>query len=221
MTNGGEHVDPESPEQIRNVVLVGPAGSGKTALFERLVAARTQARVSRGEPAQSTSLTAATVPSGSCVINLLDTPGNPDFVGEVRAGLRAADAVLFVVPATDEIDDATKLLWRECEATAKPRAVAVTKLEQARADFAETVARCRRSFGDAQPLEVPLLVDGRLTGCASLLGRDVVDFTSGEPIDREPTADEGSMIEELRGSADGVDHRGVGGRGPAGAASER
>ena len=151
----GGRGEPASPEQIRNVVLVGPAGAGKSALFERLVAARTPARHARGEPTPSQSLTAAVVASGTVVVNLLDTPGNPDFVGEVRAGLRAADAVLFVVPANDEIDDATRLLWRECEAMHKPRAVAVTKLEQARADFAETVARCQRTFGDAQPLEVP------------------------------------------------------------------
>ena len=196
-TGAGE---PRSPEQIRNIVLVGPAGAGKSALFERLIAARSPGRHSRGEPSPSHSLAAATVASGDCVINLLDTPGNPDFVGEVRAGLRAADAVLFVVPANDEIDDATRLLWRECAAIDKPRAVAVTKLEQARADFAETVARCRRTFGDAQPLEVPLVSDdGNLTGCISLLRRSVLDFTGAEPTPREPDGDEEALIEDLRG----------------------
>ena len=131
---GREHA-PRSPEQIRNVVLVGPAGVGKSTLFERLIAARVPGRHQRGEPAPSQSLGAASIASGEVMINLLDTPGNPDFVGEVRAGLRAADAVLFVVSASDEIDDATRLLWRECEATKMPRAIAVTKLEQSRADF--------------------------------------------------------------------------------------
>ena len=179
--------EPQSPEQIRNIVLVGPAGAGKSALFERLITARSPGRHSRGEPTPSHSLAAATVASGDCVINLLDTPGNPDFVGEVRAGLRAADAVLFVVPANDEIDDATRLLWRECAVIDKPRAVAVTKLEQARADFAETAARCRRTFGDAQPLEVPVLgPDGNLTGCLTAR-RSVVDFTGPEPTPEHPT----------------------------------
>ncbi|HEY5848559.1 MAG TPA: elongation factor G-like protein EF-G2 [Microlunatus sp.] len=202
MANGDPdaRAEPASPEQIRNVVLVGPAGAGKSALFERLVAARMPARHVRGEPAPSQSLTAAVVANGSGVVNLLDTPGNPDFVGEVRAGLRAADAVLFVVPANDEIDDATRLLWRECEAMHKPRAVAVTKLEQARADFAETVARCQRTFGDAQPLEVPVVgSDGSLTSCISLLRRSVLDFTGAEPASRAPDADEEVLIEDLRG----------------------
>ena len=165
---GREHA-PRSPEQIRNVVLVGPAGVGKSTLFERLIAARVPGRHQRGEPAPSQSLGAASIASGEVMINLLDTPGNPDFVGEVRAGLRAADAVLFVVSASDEIDDATRLLWRECGATKMPRAIAVTKLEQSRADFEESMARCRQVFGDVQPLGVPLIEDGHVVGAINLL----------------------------------------------------
>ena len=192
---GREHA-PRSPEQIRNVVLVGPAGVGKSTLFERLIAARVPGRHQRGEPAPSQSLGAASIASGEVMINLLDTPGNPDFVGEVRAGLRAADAVLFVVSASDEIDDATRLLWRECEATKMPRAIAVTKLEQSRADFEESMARCRQVFGDVQPLGVPLIEDGHVVGAINLLRRSVTDYRSGEPMSREPDETEAAIIEE-------------------------
>jgi elongation factor G len=192
---GREH-GPRSPEQIRNVVLVGPAGVGKSTLFERLIAARVPGRHQRGEPAPSQSLGAASIASGEVMINLLDTPGNPDFVGEVRAGLRAADAVLFVVSASDEIDDATRFLWRECESTNMPRAIAVTKLEQSRADFDETIARCRRIFGDVQPVGAPLIEDGRVTGAINLLRRSVTDYRSGEPTSREPDETEAAIIEE-------------------------
>ena len=192
---GREH-GPRSPEQIRNVVLVGPAGVGKSTLFERLIAARVPGRHQRGEPAPSQSLGAASIASGEVMINLLDTPGNPDFVGEVRAGLRAADAVLFVVSASDEIDDATRFLWRECESTNMPRAIAVTKLEQSRADFDETIARCRRIFGDVQPVGAPLIEDGHVTGAINLLRRSVTDYRSGEPTSREPDETEAEIIEE-------------------------
>ena len=57
-------------------------------------------------------------------VNLLDTPGYADFVGELRAGLRAADAALFVVSAVDGMDAATAALWEECAAVGMPRAVA-------------------------------------------------------------------------------------------------
>ena len=192
---GREH-GTRSPEQIRNVVLVGPAGVGKSTLFERLIAARVPGRHQRGESSPSQSLGAASIASGEWMINLLDTPGNPDFVGEVRAGLRAADAVLFVVSASDEIDDATRLLWRECESTNMPRAIAVTKLEQSRADFDETIARCRRVFGDVQPVGAPLIEDGHVTGAINLLRRSVTDYRSGEPTAREPDETEAAIIEE-------------------------
>ena len=91
---------------IRNVVLVGPSGAGKSRLFDHVVAACVpeRDRVPREEPEPTTGLRAATVATGTAVLTLLDAPGNPDFVGEVRAGLRAADAALFVVSAADGAD---------------------------------------------------------------------------------------------------------------------
>ena len=192
--------DPSSPEQIRNVVLVGPGGAGKTALFDRLVAACVPGRRPRESHEASLGLAAAALARNGSTINLLDTPGHPDFVGEVRAGLRAADAAVFVVSAVDGLDEATRLLWRECEILGMPRAVAVTRLEQSRGDFDATVAMCQRTFGDAQPLEVPILQGGSIEGTASLLRRLVWDHTGPEPAQREPSAGEAELIEGQRGA---------------------
>ena len=97
----------------------------------------------------------------------MDTPGHPDFVGEVRAGLRAADAALFVVSAVDGVDGMTRMLWEECAAVGMPRAVVVTHLDQQRADFDEALAICQRVFGDGvQPLYLPLLDDDGAAGRA-------------------------------------------------------
>lgn len=172
------------------MVLVGPAGAGKSTLFEHLVAARVDGRRPKDDDrASSTGLVAASFTSGEVVINLLDTPGNPDFVGDVRAGLRAADAALFVIAGADGLDDATRMLWRECAATGMPRAIAVTRLEQARADFDEAVATCRRVFGKAQPVAVPVQPEGpgtTVTGLVDLLAdrrSDVVEAIIEESED--------------------------------------
>lgn len=164
---------PASPQQIRNVALVGPPGSGKSTLFEHLVAARSEGRRPKDDDtAASTGLTAASFASGEVVVNLIDTPGNPDFVGEVRAGLRAADAALFVVSGADGVDEPTRMLWRECTAAGMPRAIAVTRLEQARGDFAETVAAARRTFGDVRAIAEPVQPEGpgtEVTGLVDLI----------------------------------------------------
>ena len=75
---------------------------------------------------RTAALTVASFETDATTLNLLDTPGFPDFVGELRAGLRAADAALFVVSGADEIDRPVSLLWRECAAVGMPRAVVVT-----------------------------------------------------------------------------------------------
>ena len=120
---GGQTVPPPSnPAEIRNVVLVGPSASGKTTLVEALLAATSTipraGAVTEGttvcdhEPAaveqqRSIGLAVAPVRHGDIKINLIDTPGYADFVGELRAGLRAADAALFVIAAAEGVDAAT------------------------------------------------------------------------------------------------------------------
>ena len=100
---------PRPAEKVRNVALVGHAGAGKTTLAEALlVATGALPRAGRVEDGttcldneevevrqqRSVSLGVAGVEHAGYKINLLDTPGSPDFVGELRAGLRAADAAL-------------------------------------------------------------------------------------------------------------------------------
>ncbi|MEO7753717.1 MAG: elongation factor G-like protein EF-G2 [Terracoccus sp.] len=161
---------PRSPDDIRNVVLVGPGGAGKTALYEAVLTARVPGHHPRGSDHERTAaLTVASFETDGTTLNLLDTPGFPDFVGELRAGLRAADAALFVVSGADEIDRPVSLLWRECAAVRMPRAVVVTHLDQPRADFATTVEAVRRAFGDARATHWPVVVDGEVTGVVGLL----------------------------------------------------
>ena len=166
------------PEAIRNVVVVGASGGGKTTLVERLlVQAGLLNRMGSIEDGttvcdfeeiehrqrRSVALALAPLVHEGVKVNLLDAPGYVDFVGEVRAGLRAADCALFAIAANEGVDEPTRALWRECADVAMPRVVVVTKLDHARADVDGVVAQARSAFGD-RVLPVYLHEGGRLLG---------------------------------------------------------
>lgn len=198
----------QNPGQVRNVALVGHSGAGKTMLIEALLAANgvitrkgsivDGTTVSDSDPSavhQQRSVTLSVVPLllGDIKVNLLDTPGYPDFIGELRAGLRAADAVLFVVSAVEGIDATTTALWGECEHLGMPRAVAITRLDHPRADYDGVLAACRAAFGDSVlPLYVPVRTGGEVTGLLGLLSGTVSEYSAGEV---RPTPRAGGVAE--------------------------
>ncbi|MFE2217787.1 elongation factor G-like protein EF-G2 [Streptomyces canus] len=214
----------DHPASVRNVVLVGHSGSGKTTLVEALAltagAVNRAGRVEDGgtvsdydeiEHRQQRSVQLSLVPVewDGYKINLLDTPGYADFVGELRAGLRAADAALFVVSASDGVDGSTRMVWEECAAVGMPRAIVVTHLEAARADFEEMTRICAEAFGGDDPdavlplylpLHGPQGPDGHapVTGLTGLLSQKLFDYSSGERKEAEPGEDLLPGIEEAR-----------------------
>ncbi|HEV7627414.1 MAG TPA: elongation factor G-like protein EF-G2, partial [Streptomyces sp.] len=220
----GRAATADHPSALRNVVLVGHSGSGKTTLVEALAlasgAVKRAGRVEDGgslsdydeiEHSQQRSVQLSLVPVewDGVRINVLDTPGYADFVGELRAGLRAADAALFVVSAADGVDGATRLVWDECAAVGMPRAIVVTHLDAARADFEEMVAVCQRVFGGDDPDAVlPLYLplrgeqgpDGHLPveGLIGLLSQRIFDYSSGTRTERAPDPAHLPMIKESR-----------------------
>ncbi|MFE1168675.1 elongation factor G-like protein EF-G2 [Nocardiopsis sp. NPDC058789] len=190
----------DGPRDIRNVALVGPTGAGKTSLVEALLLAAGEIRrpgsveegttVSDRDEAEvrqrrSVHLTVNPIMVGDVKVNLLDTPGYADFVGAMRAGLRGADAALFVISALDGVDGRTRMLWEECAAVGMPRAVAVTRIDHPRADFDAVVARCQEAFGPGvHPAYVPATRgsgDHRtLVGLWGLVSERYHDYSGGE-----------------------------------------
>src|SRR6202007_836599 len=128
-------------------------------------------------------------------INLIDTPGYADFVGELRAGLRAADCALFVIAANEGVDEPTKSLWQECAQVGMPRAVVITKLDHARANYDSALSAAQDAFGD-KVLPVYLPAEGGVIG---LLSQTHYVYTDGKRSTREPDAKYADAIEERRG----------------------
>lgn len=177
----------EQPDGIRNVAVVGHGGVGKTTLVEHLllragainragsVVAGTT--VSDSDPVEvsqqrSVNLSVCSVMWRGVLVNLLDTPGFCDYVAELRAGLRAADAVLFVISAADPLEETTLGLWEECAALNVARAVVITRLDMPRADFDAAVDAAAESFGLIDGNPVVALAEPAADGAAlvGLLG---------------------------------------------------
>lgn len=202
------------PDGIRNVVLVGPSGGGKTTLVEALlVAAGVLSRpgsVTDGSTVcdfddaeirqqRSVGVAVASLAHAGVKVNLVDTPGYADFVGELRAGLRAADCALFVIAANEGVDEPTKSLWQECSQVGMPRAVVITKLDHARANYGEALDAAQNVFGDkVLPLYLP--TGSPVSGLIGLLSQTQYNYSDGKRTESEPDASEADRIEEARGS---------------------
>lgn len=194
-----------SSDQIRNVVLVGHSGSGKTALAEALLytaGVTTRAgtvedgntvtdfepeEISRGS---SVSLAMAPFTWNGHKINIIDTPGLSDFSGEMRAALRAADLALFVVSGVDGVEVQTENAWRLAEAEGIARAIFVSKLDRERASFGRTVDQLKEIFGTAvAPLQVPIGAEAELSGVANLVGGKAYTYTGSPQATSGPLPD--------------------------------
>lgn len=205
----------DRPDAVRNIALVGHSGAGKTTLVEALLTAtgtiQRAGRVEDGSTVsdhdevevrqqRSVNLALAPMSHGDVKVNLLDTPGYADFVGDLRAGLRAADAALFVVSAVDGVDGLTRMLWEECASVGMPRAVVITKIDQQRGDFDDVLLACQDAFGDGV-LSCYFPVPGNGGGPRGLIGllsQRCFDYSTGTRTECDPDPEFLGRIEEQR-----------------------
>jgi elongation factor G len=184
--------------KIRNVVLVGHGGAGKTTLAEALLvcsgALNRPGRVEDGttvsdfEPEEvkrhiSVSLAMAPVQVGEFRINVIDTPGYADFSAEMEAGLSVADLAVVVVSAVEGVEVNTQTAWKACAEIGLPRLVYVNKLDRERADFERTLDQLRELFGAGiAPLELPIGQEAAFRGVADLLTDTAITYDTGRPV---------------------------------------
>lgn len=172
-------------EGIRNVVLVGHQGAGKTSLTEAvLFAAGVTNRTGRVEDGNtvsdfdpdevkrqiSVSMALAPLEWNEHKINVLDAPGYADFIGDVEAGMRAADAAIIVVSAVDGVEVQAQVAWDIAESLRLPRAVFINKLDRERASFQRTLDQLKDLFGTKiAPVHLPLGEEASFNGVVDLL----------------------------------------------------
>ncbi len=184
--------------KIRNVALVGHGGAGKTTLAEGLLfAAGAIPRMGRVEDGNtvcdfdpeeqrrriSVSLALAPFELDGCKVNLIDTPGYADFVGDVAAALQAADLALFVVSAVEGVEVQTEIAWKLAEQRGLPRAIFVNKLDRERASFSRTLDELKARFGaGVAPLQLPIGEESALAGVIELLDDAAVVYRDGSPV---------------------------------------
>ena len=197
---------------IRNVLLVGHGGAGKTALLEamlftsgaitRMGRSEDGNTVSDFEPEEvkkqiSVSLAMAPVEWNGVKINVLDAPGYADFIGDVRSAIRAVDAVILVVSAVDGVEVQTEVAWELAVEAGLPRAIVVNKLDRERASFERTLGELVTAFGtQVAPLELPIGEEHAFSGVADLLTRTSYTYDGGA------RASEGAWPDELASRAD-------------------
>jgi len=184
-----------TPQQIRNVALVGHGGAGKTTLTEAMLfcsgAINRQGRVDEGnttsdfDPEEvrrriSVSVSLAPVEHDGHKINVLDCPGFADFMADTEAALRVADLAVFVVSAVEGVEVQTEVLWRLAAQLGRPRLVFVNKLDRERASFERTLAQLQELFGAGiAPLELPIGDEQHFRGIADLLTDTAITYEDG------------------------------------------
>ena len=148
---------------------------------------------------RSVGLALAPLSHNGVKVNLIDTPGYADFVGELRAGLRAADCALFVIAANEGVDELTKSLWLECQQVGMPRAVVITKLDHARANYDSALVAAQNTFGDkVLPLYLP--ANSPCTGLIGLLSQTHYEYSDGKRTTKEPDSSYADRLSEQRGT---------------------
>ncbi|MBE6636225.1 MAG: GTP-binding protein, partial [Ruminococcaceae bacterium] len=171
--------------QIRNVCLLGHGGSGKTSLAEAMlylskgtdrlgktpegntVCDFDPEEIKRGFSIQSSL---APVFWKDVKINLLDTPGYLDFVGEVKQSIRVADAALIVIDGKAGVEVGAELAWEYAGEAGLPRSIFVNKFDDPECRFYKVFDQLREHFGkDVCPLLIPMIENGAVVGFLNLI----------------------------------------------------
>ncbi len=200
-----------STDKVRNVVLVGHGGAGKTSLAEAMLfLSGATKRLGSVDNGQSTldydaeevrrqytiNLSIAPVVHDGVKINVIDTPGYADFICDAIAGMEAAEMALFVVDAVAGPQVQTERLWKVAGEMGIARAVFINRMDKEHADFNAALDALAAKFGDRiVPVQIPMGAEADFSGVVDIIRmkayhhegdhEDVLDI----PADLLPTAE--------------------------------
>lgn len=174
-----------TPDKIRNVALVAHNSAGKTSLTEAMLfVSNAITRLGKVEEGNTTtdfdpeeikrkiSISTAIAPCEwrKNKINIIDTPGYVDFLGEVKAGLYVAESVIVVVCAANGVEVETEKVWAFAEERNLPIVVFINKMNRERADFAKALSSVSETFNvTAVPLTIPIGAEHNFKGVINIL----------------------------------------------------
>jgi elongation factor G len=199
-------------DKLRNVVLLGHGSSGKTMLAEAMLfnsgAINRMGKVEEGSTVSdfdeeeirrhiSLSLSLVPVEWEKHKINLLDTPGYLDFVGEVISGIRVADAGIVIVDAVSGVEVGTELAWQNADAQNLPRAVFINKMDRDNASFEGVLESLRGKFdGTFVPLQLPIGEQADFKGVVDLIAMKA--YVGDKPASGDIPESMADQIEDAR-----------------------
>ncbi len=211
-------------DNLRNVVLLGHGGAGKTSLAEALLyrsgAVNRLGRVDDGtsvsdwdeeERRRQMSINASLMPCewSDHKLNVIDTPGYMDFIGEVVSGIRVADAAVIVLDSTGGVEVGTEQVWHHADERKLPRLAFVNKMERENVDYDKVVEQIATKFGVvAVPAFLPIGSQADLRGVVDVLGQKAYLGEKGEeapiPDNLADAVEEARMI-LIEAAAEGED----------------
>jgi elongation factor G len=199
-------------KQIRNLALLGHGSAGKTTLVEAILFnAGAISRLGRVEDGNTTSdydpeeikrgisvsLSLLSVVWGDYKINLLDTPGYADFVGEVKSAVGVADCAIVVVCAASGVEVGTEQVWKYADERSLPRLIFVNKMDRENADFYQVFEQIQSFFGPkCIPLQLPIGAQDSFDGVVDLVRTKAYRGTKSE--EAEVPAEMQDQVETFR-----------------------
>jgi elongation factor G len=220
-------------DAFRNVVLVGHSSAGKTSLAEAMLFdAGVTTRLGKIEDGNtvsdfdaeeirrriSVSISVLPVPWENHTINVLDTPGYVDFVGEVKGAVRVADGAIFIVDAVSGPEVGTELAWGYADERALPRLIFVNKMDRDNASFQRTLGQLHSLFeGTLTPVHLPIGAESGFKGVVDIARMKAIITKEGRdgeiPLELQEEADRyrQALMEAAAESDDDVIEKYLGG----------